>query len=265
MRRFTMLIMGLVCAMSFSAHAQQSEKKVRYNYLTYLPSDYDSLKRKAYPVIIYLHGLSISGNDINKVRRQGLPFFLERGKKLNFLVIAPQCPRGKNWASENWMDTIFSEINAKYTIDNERIYLTGMSLGGFGTWELANRYPYRFAAIAPLCGGGRVEWIDNLRNTPAWVFHGDKDVQVPVSRSDIMVKELEKTESVVVYSRLNGQGHSIYKVYDDFNIYDWFLKYTARDPEKKEEIGLIKPVHVAKNELLKYKTTIYTPIKRNTF
>ena len=265
MQRLILLAIVIVCVMGFPAHAQKPEKKVRYNYLTYLPSDYDSLKRKAYPVIIYLHGLSISGNDINRVKKQGLPLFLEKGKKIDFIVIAPQCPRGKNWASENWIDTIFSEINAKYTIDNERIYLTGMSLGGFGTWELANRYPYRFAAIAPLCGGGRVEWIENLRNTPAWVFHGDKDVQVPVSRSDIMVKELEKVGSVVVYSRLQGQGHSIYRVYDEFNIYDWFLKYTARDPNKKEEINLIEPVRVAKIELPEHKTTIYTLIKQNTF
>ena len=245
MKKFILLIIGVICSLSFSSYAQELEKKVRYNYLTYLPSDYDSLKRKVYPVIIYLHGLSITGNDINRVRRQGLPFFLERGKQLDFIVVAPQCPRGKNWARENWIDTLLDEIEAKYLIDNERIYLTGMSLGGFGTWELANRYPHRFAAIAPLCGGGRVEWIENLRNTPAWVFHGDKDVQVPVSRSDIMVKELEKAGSVVVYSRLLNEGHSIYKVYDDYDIYSWFLKFSARDPNKREELKPISPIHLA--------------------
>ncbi|MDR1860260.1 MAG: prolyl oligopeptidase family serine peptidase [Bacteroidales bacterium] len=220
--------------------------EVHYKYLTYLPQSYDSLAEKSFPVIIYLHGRSVSGTDLNRVRTYGLPFFLDRGKKLDFIVVAPQCPWGKNWASDNWMDTMLSEINEKYRIDRDRIYLTGMSLGGFGTWELANRYPDRFAAIAPLCGGARTEWADNLSHIPAWVFHGAKDQQVSVARSDEMVKALQKRNSTVVYSRFAERGHNIHRVYDDDNLYKWFAQFALnRGIEcKVTPIAPVEAVHI---------------------
>ena len=217
------------------------QKKVRYNYLTYLPDHYDSLKNEMLPVIFYLHGRSASGTNINRIRTYGLPYFLDKGKKLDFMVVAPQCPWGKNWASENWFDTIYAEISAKYKIDSTRIYLTGMSLGGFGTWELANRYPHTFAAIAPLCGGAKTEWVDNLYQIPIWVFHGVKDKQVSVSRSDDMVKALNDLHSLVVYSRLPDKGHDIHRVYDDDRLYDWFKQFTLRPTG--DEANNIKPMN----------------------
>ena len=214
-----------------AAEAQNTAKKVRYNYLTFLPENYDSLKNELVPVIFYLHGRSVSGTDLNRIKRYGLPYFLERGKKIDFIVIAPQCPWGKNWASENWFDTIYSEVCSNYRVDTSKVYLTGMSLGGFGTWELANRYPHTFAAIAPLCGGAKDEWAENLSHLPIWVFHGAKDALVPVSRSDHMVKVLQTLEAPVTYSRLSEKGHDIHRVYNDDRLYEWFRHFTLR-PQK---------------------------------
>lgn len=238
------LFTGVFLTLVLNATGQNTEKKVRYKYLTFVPENYDSLKKEVFPVIFYLHGRSVSGTDINRIKRYGLPFFLDRGKKLNFIVVAPQCPWGKNWASENWFDTIYAEISSKYRIDPSRIYLTGMSLGGFGTWELANKYPNRFAAIAPLCGGGKTEWIDHLCHIPTWVFHGIKDKQVPVSRSDKMVQALRDHNSLVVYSRLPGEGHDIHRVYDDDRLYEWFSHFTLR-PGEADSLKPIPIIQVA--------------------
>ena len=123
-----------------------------------------------------------------------------------------------------------------------------MSLGGFGTWELANRYPHKFAAIAPLCGGAKDEWAENLIHLPTWVFHGAEDNLVSVVRSDRMVEALKAREAPVVYSRLAGKGHDIHRVYNDDKLYEWFKNFTRRT--FKEEAGLneIKRIQLAKIE-----------------
>lgn len=239
-----MLLTGIFMAFVCHATEKNKEGKVNYKYLTFLPQNYDSLNTELFPVIFYLHGRSVSGTDINRVKRYGLPFFLDKGKKIDFIVVAPQCPWGKNWASENWFDTIYAEISTKYRIDPSRIYLTGMSLGGFGTWELANKYPHRFAAIAPLCGGGKTEWIDNLDHIPTWVFHGTRDRQVPVFRSDNMVQALRDHESLVLYTRLIGKGHDIHRVYDDDRLYEWFGRFTLR-PAKADTIKPLPLIRIA--------------------
>ena len=243
------IVVFVVACLLFSAQvkveAQYAPVKVKYNYLAFVPENYDSLKSELLPVIFYLHGSSVCGTNINRVKSYGLPYFLDKGKKLDFIVIAPQCPKGKNWASDNWFDTIYSEVCSKYRIDTTKVYLTGMSLGGFGTWELANRYPHRFAAIAPLCGGGKTEWAENLSQLPIWVFHGIKDALVPVTRSDQMVSALKKLKSLVVYSRLPDKGHDINRVYNDDRLYSWFNQFSIRPSNEQDALSPIKSIPVA--------------------
>ena len=197
-----------------------------YHYITYLPQCYDSSKHKHWPLIIYLHGKSACGNDLSKVRRYGLPFFTDRGMQLNAIALSPQCPDGKNWGSEDWLNPFLKEVNRKYRVDTTRIYLTGMSLGGFGTWELAIRYPGRFAAIAPLCGGGKPQQVCAIKDVPIWVFHGDQDEQVPISRSEEMVNALRKCGGNPKFTVLKGFPHDIHKTYGDESLYKWMLQYS---------------------------------------
>lgn len=243
MRRLLFLLSTLFfLASAASAVGTETQlKQVDYKYLTYLPDNYDSTKADLYPVIIYLHGRSASGTNLNSVRRYGLPFFLDRGKKLDYIVIAPQCPWGKNWATENWMDPMLAALNKKYHIDNDRIYLTGMSLGGFGTWELANRYPNRFAAIAPMCGGGKTEWTNNIYHIPTWVFHGTQDRLVPVLRSDQMVDGLKKHDAVIKYSRIAKMGHDLHRQFDNDELYAWFSQFSRR-PLNEDDENSIRPM-----------------------
>ena len=257
------LITVFLCFVFVNLMAQSSIQKVRYNYLTYVPENYDSLKNDIFPVIFYLHGRSVSGTDINRIRTYGLPFFLDKGKKIDFIVIAPQCPWGKDWASDDWFDTIYSEVCSKYRVDSTKVYLTGMSLGGFGTWELANRYPHKFAAIAPLCGGGKTEWAENLSQLPVWVFHGIQDALVPVSRSDQMVDALKKLKSLVLYSRLPNKGHDISRLYNDDHLYAWFDKFSIRPVAKEhEELAPIQSIQVAEIIVPEQKKDELKPSKR---
>lgn len=231
MHRKLLLLFILLLAVGGPLLANSPElpaKKVHYEYLTYLPQNYDSTRHTQYPLLIYLHGSSVKGNDLNKVRRYGLPYFLDRGKKLDYLVVAPQCPWGKRWSSENWLDSMLEELDVKYQIDKDRIYLTGISLGGFGTWELANLYPNTFAAIAPVCGGGKPEYADHIYHLPTWVFHGVQDKLVSVFRADQMVDELKKYDACVKYTRYRNKGHNLHRVFDNDELYQWFSQFTRR-------------------------------------
>ncbi len=231
MRQKLLLLVVLIlvaCCPLWASGPADALKKVHYEYLTYLPENYDSTKHDQYPLIIYLHGSSVKGDDLNKVRRYGLPYFLDHGKQLDFIVVAPQCPWGKRWSSENWLDTMMLELNSKYRIDPDRIYLTGISLGGFGTWELANLYPNTFAAIAPVCGGGKAEYVENIFHIPCWVFHGVQDKLVSVFRADQMVDDLKQYDACVKYTRYRNKGHNLHRVYDDDELYAWFNQFTRR-------------------------------------
>ena len=200
-----------------------AQKSKTYSYLAYLPDGYDKTNAKAWPLIIYLHGSSCKGNNLERLKKYGPPFYLERGMDVDAIVISPQCPSNKNWTAGKWFESFYQELKDKYNIDESRVYLTGMSLGGFGTWDIASRYPEYFAAIMPLCGGGRPNMVETLKDIPTWVFHGEVDRKVKIGRSEEMVEALQEVGSKPIFSVLKGQGHGIQKVYSDQNIYKWLL------------------------------------------
>ena len=159
----------LLIHMSISLHAHSAEKglkKMKYRYLLSLPENYYLEPLKKWPVIFYLHGSKASGTNLKRIEQYGLPYYLSTGKKVDFIVVSPQCPAGKDWTTDDWFNPVYDEIAAKYRVDNCRIYLVGMSMGGFGTWALANRMPDRFAAICPMCGGGDVKWAFKPASNP---------------------------------------------------------------------------------------------------
>jgi predicted peptidase len=215
---------------------QKAEKSKTYPYLAYLPSDYEKSAKKDWPLIIYLHGSSCKGNNLERLKKYGPPFYLDRGMQVDAIVISPQCPSNRNWTTGNWFESFYKELLDKYNIDPSRVYLTGMSLGGFGTWDLASRYPEYFAAIMPLCGGGRPDMAETMKDVPTWVFHGDKDRLVNVNRSKQMVNAMQELGSRPKFSVLKGQGHDIHKVYSDQGIYDWLLSQHKEVKEAYEKL-----------------------------
>ncbi len=240
--------------LSFQALAQP-----HYQYLTYLPQKYDSTRHKQWPLIIYLHGKSACGSDLDKVRRYGLPFFTDKGMQLDAVAVSPQCPLGKNWTSDNWLDPFLKEVTKKYRIDTCRIYLTGMSLGGFGTWGLAIKYPHRFAAIAPLCGGGKPQFVCAIKDVPVWALHGDQDEQVPIRRSEEMIDALRKCGGNPKFTVLKGFPHDIHRTYGDENLYKWMLQYSLNKRAKSDDR------EVASNDtVVKTKASVVTETKVKT-
>jgi predicted peptidase len=249
-KRHIILSLFLVFSMHFGvkkAMATNTLKKVKYNYLLHLPEDYGKDPNKVWPIIFYLHGRHASGKNLESLERYGLPYYLLKGKKLDFIVVSPQCPWNKNWASEDWFNPVYDDVAGKFQIDDSRVYLIGMSMGGFGTWALANQMPDRFAAISPMCGGADVKWADNLSKTPAWVFHGTADRDIPISRSEVMVKALEKKNAEVKFSRLKNQGHDISKQFNNDELYSWLLEHSLQKmPFWQEPLPFMKMIAAKK-------------------
>jgi predicted peptidase len=208
----------------FAKVTKPASKEPHYKYLEYAPLRYDSVTAP-WPLIIYLHGKSCTGTNLNKLRTYGIPFYVDRGMAFDAVVISPQCPPGRNWTTENWFEPLYKEILSKYRIDTTRIYLTGMSMGGFGAWDLAIKYPTRFAAVVPLCGGGRPQQVAAIKDVPVWVFHGNKDVRVPIRRSVEMVNALRACNGKVKFTVLKGQGHDIHRTFADERIYQWMYQF----------------------------------------
>jgi predicted peptidase len=231
------------------AEAGQSPQKfekqvaVKLDYLLYLPEGYSKESEKKWPLIMFLHGIGERGTDVNKVKAHGPPKIVEKRKDFPFIVVSPQCP-GDTWWRPFDLNALLDEVVAKNNVDEDRIYLTGLSMGGFGAWDFASQYPRRFAAIAPICGGGNPASARRLRDLPIWVFHGDADRAVPVALSDAMVEALKKAGADVKYTRYPGVDHDSWtQTYNNPELYDWMLSHkrgekrsaSATPTEKKPE------------------------------
>src|SRR5680860_61826 len=190
----------------------------------------DSAEKK-FPLLLFLHGGGESGDSLVKVRRNGPPKLIARGKKFPFLILAPQNPHKKKWWDTKAVKQLLDTIVANNRVDKSRIYLTGLSRGGGAAWEMAVQYPETFAAMAVVCGMTPVpyaSWID--KNMPIWVFHGIEDKSIPISESDEMVKKLLEMGYDVSFTRYKGVGHDSWiQAYDTETLYDWFVKQKRRE------------------------------------
>ncbi len=225
------IVMGIIFLLFTGNVYSQSEKKFKstkkLNYLLYTPDGY-SAKGKKTPLMLFLHGAGERGNDLEKVKKWGPPKVLENGGKIPFVVVAPQCPKGQYWDIYLLKD-LLDKIVSSYNIDESRIYLTGLSMGGFGTWHLAAMFPDYFAAIAPVCGGGNKHLVKRaLKEKPIWVFHGKKDKTVAESESAELVKALKEAGSDVKYTVLPEGDHAASWVYayNEADLWNWFLTHS---------------------------------------
>jgi predicted peptidase len=163
------------------------ETKEGYQYLLYLPENY-LISGKKWPLILYLHGLSEAGSDLKMLKTRGLPKVLDKGVNVPFVVVSPQCPAGEYWLPETLI-TLLERVVGEHHIDEDRIYLTGISLGGYGVWRTAIDNPGTFAAIAPICSGGIPEGACLIKDLPAWVLHASEDTGVPVNAEKVHQKD----------------------------------------------------------------------------
>ena len=210
--------------------AGDSAKKVNVHYLLSLPGNYD--KQDKCPLIIFLHGMGERGNDLNRVKAHGPPKLVSKSNTTGFIIVSPQCPKSEYWRIQK-LSKLLDHILATTKADPQRVYLTGLSMGGFGTWAWAAREPQRFAAAIPICGGGDPSVARQLVKLPIWAFHGRKDNIVPLSSSKAMVGAIRKAGGTKVTLTVYPQaGHNSWtKTYSNPDIYKWLLKHRRRTRE----------------------------------
>jgi predicted esterase len=220
--RQTILLLIFLSAVSLATAQQKEEKMISYtNYLLYVPKK--APESGKYPLMLFLHGSGERGNDLNMLKRNGPPSFLDSISNFPFIVVSPQCPANRNWDTQNLL-ILLDHIEATLPVDKNKIYITGLSMGGFGTWGLAQAAPERFAAIAPICGGGNLERLCIMRDLPVWAFHGAKDPTVPYTESQRLVDQLKKYESDVKFTLYPDAGYDSWtQTYKDQELYKWML------------------------------------------
>ena len=206
-------------------------------YVVYVPDGYTP--GREWPLIVFLHGAGERGDEGWSQTAVGI------GKPMRWhperfpcVVLMPQCPKNSGWArrparegraarqgSGEHIDLALKKTLAQYNIDRDRITLTGLSMGGYGTWSYGAQHTDTFAALMPICGGGRVEDADRLSKIPIWAFHGDADRVVPVERSRVMVEAVKQAGGEIKYTEYPGVGHNSWEQsYDDPESIAWLLE-----------------------------------------
>jgi predicted peptidase len=216
---------------------------IRLDYLLFLPKGYDRRGSKRWPLILFLHGAGERGADLARVKVHGPPKLVASRPDFPFIVVSPQCPEYEIWDSDALL-RLLDEVIDRYKVDTNRVYLTGLSMGGYGTWTLGSIHPERFAAIAPICGGGNTidvhlgahERNGALKGLAVWAFHGAKDPVVPLDESERMVDSLKKAGchevKLTVYP---DAGHDSWtETYANPALYDWFLQHERKPAQAKE-------------------------------
>ena len=192
-------------------------------YQVALPDGYAS-SRKRYPVLLFLHGAGERGEELERVGIHGPLKEIRNGRKLPFIVVAPLCPADSAWDPMT-LTGLLDEVESKWRVDKDREYVTGLSLGGFGTYTLAAFAPMRFAAIAPIAGWAS-KWIaSTIKGIPIWSTHGDEDPAVPLNQETPLIEALKAAGADVRFDVISGGGHDVWtNVYAGDALYDWLLQ-----------------------------------------
>lgn len=200
-----------------------------YNFWVYTPGDYDSTRAEK-PLILFLHGASLSGSDLSRVRKYGPLTAISYGHDIDAVILAPQSPGG-SWKADN-VENILNWTLAHYAVDTNRIYVIGMSMGGYGTINYTGTYPDRVAAAMALCGGGNLKGYCNLNKFPLWIMHGTADRAVGVGESQKVVNAMKACGETPLlrFTKLPGQSHAaLAKIFYLDETYEWLFAHRLDD------------------------------------
>ncbi len=196
--------------------------RVQMGYLLYLPKEYD--QKEKWPLVLFLHGSGERGDDLELVKTHGPPKLIAEGRDFPCIVVSPQCPKDRTWEPIE-LTALLDDLCRTLKVDEDQISVTGLSMGGFGSWQLAAYSPKRFSAIAPICGGGETYWVRRFPHLAVWVFHGAKDPGVPLERSQEMVDALKKEGGNVRFTVYAEAGHDSWtETYNNPEFYEWLLQ-----------------------------------------
>jgi len=229
---------------------ETDRSSVKLRYLLFVPKDYKADGKK-WPLMLFMHGLGECGDDdLRLVKTHGPAKIVESRAEFPFVLISPQCPPPNPWAPgkpypktsdeivnlvrQAWdpdqLVQLLEHVSSKLNIDSDRVYVTGLSMGGYGTWRLVAKYPERFAAAAPICGGGDPGTMAKpLASVPIWTFHGAKDPTVPLEESQEMVDAVKRAGGDVKLTVYPEVAHNSWtQAYDNQALYDWLLAHKRK-------------------------------------
>lgn len=240
------LFLALTVLMAQTPTLEKHESVAPGGYRFWLAHPADTATAK--PAIIFLHGASLCGRDLDRVKRYGPLDALERGRNIDAYIIAPQNPGG-SWRPDKIMD-VLAYVKSEFNVDSTRVYVMGMSLGGYGTADFAATYPDDIAAAIAICGGTTLSSLDNLNKLPFWVVHGTGDRAVSVRQSDLMVEAMKIADEEtprLVYDRVPGMNHSTpARIFYIPEVYEWLFSHSLSD----EGRPVAEPQHIT-DEVLK--------------
>ncbi|MBK9140212.1 MAG: prolyl oligopeptidase family serine peptidase [Verrucomicrobia bacterium] len=215
-------------------YSKRISHTVAFDYLLHLPRDYRANARREWPLILFLHGAGERGTNVWLVAKHGPPKIVTTRPDFPFIVVSPQCPEGQTWSNEALL-ALLADVTKRYRVDASRVYLTGLSMGGYGTWSLGLSHPEKFAAIAPICGGGDVLKIllpepgraAALKSLPVWAFHGAKDPVVKLVESERIVNALKQAGATDVQLTVypDADHDSWTATYENPQFYEWLLSH----------------------------------------
>ena len=233
-RRFGFVLLTVMLAASASAQTRLAydggwTDTASGDAIVSLPEGYDAAPDRDWPLLLFLHGAGERGDSLAVVGVHGPLKERAAGRDLPLVIVAPQVPTGSRWTVGRVAAALDAAI-AQYRIDESRVYLTGLSMGGFGTWEAIMRMPERFAAAAPICGGGLPLGIEAARDVPVWAFHGAMDPVVPIEMSVGMVRTLRNAGGDVRFTVYPDAGHDSWsEAYASDDLYTWLLSHHLDD------------------------------------
>ena len=213
-------------------HTLQREvpHKVEVQYLLFLPHGYEKSADR-WPLILYLHGGSLRGDDISQMRKLGITEKVEGDPNFPFIVVSPQCHKGEIWTDVDALGAVLDEVTRTYRVDPDRVYVTGHSMGGRGALYTAYKMPERFAAVVSLGPVGPVTaWAENLAAVPLWLFHGPSDQFTPLKEVEEFVHAIQAAGGHPKFTVLPGRDHYILDVYDRADLYKWLAQQKRKHP-----------------------------------
>ena len=221
LKLFYITLFILTSAFGFS-QLKTITNKTTYPFWINVPEKESTEKQ---PVLIFLHGKSLSGTDLNRVRRYGVLRAMDKGRKIPAIVVAPQVAKG-NWNPDKVLE-VLEYVKINYNVDESRIYVCGMSLGGYGTLHFAGKYADKITAAVAICGGGNAKDGCKLATIPLWIQHGDVDYIVPMSESKKVVDAIKKCDenADVTITIIKGGNHgNVERLFHEDAMYDWLFK-----------------------------------------
>ena len=206
-------------------------KKESLGYWLYFPKPSEADAKAKLPMVLFLHGSGERGTNLDLVKKHGPPSILGKNKDMDGCLIAsPQCP-DKQWWDAKVLKLLCDDLVHRYPVDKDRIYLTGLSMGGFATWTMLAQYPRYWAAAVPICGGGEPQSAEKFKTVPIWAFHGAKDPAVPVKASQEMIAALEKAGGKPKFTIYPNEEHQSWiPAYNDPELWTWLLSQKRSAP-----------------------------------